>query len=87
MYIRGGKSGMVQRRLGWELLEKSLALKADCFENLPLYLNAKGQGKAGYGSTTLVVLCRQEHVDQILDGLAPDLEAIAVPVLTARLLS
>ena len=87
IYVTGGKSGMVRRRLGWELLEKNLALKADDFETLPLYLDTKGKGKAGYGSSTLVVLCRQEHVQEILDGLAPDLEAIAVPVLAARLLS
>ena len=87
IYVTGGKSGMVRRRLGWELLERKLALKADCFETLPLYLDSHGKGKAGYGSSTLVVLCLQEHVDEILNGLAPDLEAIAVPVLAARVLS
>ena len=86
IYVSGGKSGMVRRRLGWELLEKNLALKADCFETLPLHLDTKGKGKAGYASSTLVVLCHQEHVDAILRDLAPDLEAIAVPVLAARFL-
>jgi hypothetical protein len=85
LYITGGKSGMVQRRLGWELLEKNLALKADCFDNLPLYLNANGKGKAGYGSSTLVVLCHAKDVDAILSSLAADLEAVAVPVLASRL--
>jgi len=70
-----------------KLLRQGLAKRVELLDAHEMFINAKGKRKHTAGLRKMMVLSEFQHLDAIFRQLQRNMEAVAVPVLRAKLLA